>query len=526
MSDNTDKAASCNRVPFLSEDGCDRGDVDIHQFDDLPYCEEIEPTPAEIPPEVLDTPVNIPIPPPCSCINIDYKLDFGYGTSAPKATFKAVGDCCDGNYESSLSLNLPCPVPTGIRKIKTSIGYGNGSGSKETLYYAKGKDCSFSITDITHDLQIECPIKVSGTTKISISLAYGSGSSSLSKDLASGDPGKCSISMESPEFNLNLPCPIVGSGTSTLTVGVGYGTGDSSKTVDYISGSGGADCSITPLSPEIDLSIPCPLPSGGRKMTLEIDYAQTPEKRKQFAVANFDSSSCKMTMYEPDVKLTLPCPVNGTGAKKMQLEVKFAKSPSPKKKFTIAETDNKNCNIKINEPEVTLTIPCPIPSGTHKLTMGVSYGSGGTQSVPYMTGSGGSSCSMTPLDPEVNLTIPCPLDSLSFSSMIRTGRSPAFTISKIGGGGGGCSAGFLFDLTVPDNSGIGINIGCQNGPLCSQRWNPETHSMEARRGRYYIENNVINMACDCSWFTVFTATPNTRDCCDGNNDGSNDGSNE
>ena len=69
----------CNRSPFQSGDGCDRGDVNTHQFSDLPYCKPIDPTRPNIPPEILDTTWVLPVPPPCSCIDIEYKLDFkGY----------------------------------------------------------------------------------------------------------------------------------------------------------------------------------------------------------------------------------------------------------------------------------------------------------------------------------------------------------------------------------------------------------------------------------------------------------------
>ena len=457
MADTTQNTISCNRVPFLSEDGCDRGYVDIHQFDDLPYCEEIDPTPAEIPPEVLDTPVNIPIPPPCSCINIDYKLDFGYGTAAPSATFKAVGDCCSGNYESDLSLNLPCPVPAGVRKIKTSIGYGSGGNSKETTFYTGNKDgCSFGITDIIHDLSIGCPMTVSGEKSITVGIGYGDGDSKKKTAYISGDTGdKCSITPLEPEINLNLPCPVVGSGNSTLTMSVGYGTaGKVEKT--YVSTDSG-NCSITPYSPEFDLKIGCPVKvSGSKYISVGIGYGDGDSKKQVDYITGSTGSDCSITPLNPEIDLSIPCPVKETGAKEMQLEVKFAENPSPKKKFTIAETDNKNCNIKINEPEVTLTIPCPIPSGDHTLTMGVSYGDGtSSKTVPYITGSGGSSCSMTPLNPKIYLNIPCPLNSLSFTPSIRVGASPSFTITKNSGGWGGCAAGFRFDITVPRGDGGG-----------------------------------------------------------------------
>ena len=114
---------SCNRRPFLSGDGCDRGSVDINQFDDFPYCDKIDPTMPAIPPEIVDTPLQIPVPPSCACVNIKYALNFKYSKDrkfGANADFIARGDCCEGNYVSNFNLQIPCPIlGGGSKKIKS-----------------------------------------------------------------------------------------------------------------------------------------------------------------------------------------------------------------------------------------------------------------------------------------------------------------------------------------------------------------------------------------------------------------------
>ena len=78
---------SCNRQPFLSEGGCDRGSVDIRQFDDFPFCESFAPTMPEIPPEIVDTPIELPVPPSCACFNIAYAMNMKYSKERSRETW-------------------------------------------------------------------------------------------------------------------------------------------------------------------------------------------------------------------------------------------------------------------------------------------------------------------------------------------------------------------------------------------------------------------------------------------------------
>ena len=154
MSKCPEGSAPCNRTPFMSEDGCDRGDLDIHMFDDLPYCGGMEPSSAEIPPEIVDTPISLPIPPPCSCISVGYNIKAGFSKGgASTATFASKGDCCNGEYESNINLSLPCPLP----KIENFAGirYGTGTGRKKYIQSDPSK-CTLQAYDI--DLNIPCPV--------------------------------------------------------------------------------------------------------------------------------------------------------------------------------------------------------------------------------------------------------------------------------------------------------------------------------------------------------------------------------
>lgn len=262
---SAEESTSCNREPFLSGDGCDRGNVDIHQFDDLPYCDPIDPTQADIPPEIVDTPINVPIPPACSCININMKAGIGYGDGFRAGTsFKSVGDCCDGNYESNISLDIPCPIPfRGDRTITASVAYSD-SPSPQTKPFIHGELCNVNAFNVDLPLAVPCPINTP-MAQITVGIGYGEGNRKQTRRYLDNKTGRdCSLNALNPEFDLNIPCPVVGAKKGEITVGIGYGDGESRRKAQFIKAdSSPQGCSVEALSPEIDLNIPCPITSSG-----------------------------------------------------------------------------------------------------------------------------------------------------------------------------------------------------------------------------------------------------------------------
>ena len=267
---STEEQTSCNREPFLSDEECNRGNVDIHQFDDLPYCDTINPTDPAIPPEIVDTPLNIPIPPPCACINVDSKYSAGWSRGwKTEGYFKSIGDCCDGNYESKFSLSIDCPIDfTGSRTISVNAKYGNGGG--DSVPYITGSFCSVVAKDADLNIEIPCPVK-STKGSIGIGIGYGKGEGYRKYDFIKGNTKECTIEALNPEFNLQIPCPVIGASKGKITIGIGYGDGDSRATKTFFQSNAQA-CSIEALSPEINLNIPCPIKQTG-SLTLSVGFA-------------------------------------------------------------------------------------------------------------------------------------------------------------------------------------------------------------------------------------------------------------
>lgn len=217
---------ACNRQPFLSEDGCDRGNVDTHQFDDLPFCGDIYPTKPKIPPEVFDINFAIPTPPHCSCININYSYKFnGFKEKfKTKQEFKSNGDCCEGNYDSDLEFELPCPIEKIGKKVFSAElkwleeGAEEGTSFEEVYVEDKEDDCGFVPEDIKFQIGLPCPIPERVEMKANFSWDYESSSSPEPEGGFDADPvdvivrkeDDCGIEIpqESPEIKFNIPCPV------------------------------------------------------------------------------------------------------------------------------------------------------------------------------------------------------------------------------------------------------------------------------------------------------------------------------
>ena len=210
---------ACNRRPFLSDSGCDRGDVDVNQFADFPYCDPISPDDPEIPPELMDSPLYLPVPPPCACINIKHKIGFKYSTQKKfeaSASFSADGDCCEGNYNANLNLQIPCPInkkDDNAGRIKVKIDYGNGKKSDSASFLkADASSCTIEPLAPEINLNLPCPVKGEKKPKVKASIKYGSGGNSAVASYASADSKDCTIGLKDASLNLRIPCPIKNKG--------------------------------------------------------------------------------------------------------------------------------------------------------------------------------------------------------------------------------------------------------------------------------------------------------------------------
>ena len=408
-------SVACNRVPFYSGDGCDRGDVDITQFDDLPYCDPIDPTKPAVPPEVIDSPFMLPVPPPCSCININHKFDLKYGGDFnATATFKSNGDCCNGNYIANFDLQLACPIKSSDpKKITIGIGYGNGENKLTKDYISQNaKACSINPISPEFDLYIPCPVKIDGQRKIAVGISYGNGEKykEVAYVNARGDKN-CSLNLSNATLNLNIPCPIKGSSQSRLTIGVEYGNGQNKLQKPYVS-KDTANCSISTLEPEFNLNIPCPIKVSGKKnFTIKLNYGPDGNEKKIPYMEQIAGKDCKITPLEPEFDLKIPCPIKETGEKKISIEIGYGNGDR-KKRLSYVQMDSKTCEIKPKDTEFVLKIPCPIKAtGDKKITVGVSYGSGESRKQLTYVSQNNESCSITPRDAEFNIQIPCPVGS-------------------------------------------------------------------------------------------------------------------
>ena len=247
---------ACNRVPFLSDSSCFRGNVNIHKFDSFPYCSSYSYTDADVPPEIVPTQY-IPIPPPpCSCININYDVDLKWNKSNFKgiAQFDKNGDCCEGDYNTNFKLEIPCPVRKASSIVRMSIGYGLGRSTvEENIITVDPDKCEINTKTTQFDLTIPCP--VSETNKnVNMKVSYGGGGV-VSKPVVDFNPDGCTINPIDASFDLTIPCP-VSDDNQDVTMRVSYGSGEvvKGRVVDVDK----TGCTLKPVKADFDLTVPCP----------------------------------------------------------------------------------------------------------------------------------------------------------------------------------------------------------------------------------------------------------------------------
>ena len=339
--------------------------MDIHQFDDFPFCESIDPTQAEIPPEIVDTPINLPVPPACACFNIDYDLKLKYNKErkfAASAEFSANGDCCEGNYISNLNLEIPCPViGSGTsRRIKMKIGYGSGNGSADVSYLLANQDsCTIEAQNVDIDLDIPCPIQNPVDRKVKIGISYGQAFRGASAKVVEANAEKCELEILEPTFTLNIPCPVKKGVDKKIKIGISYG-----KYFNTVSGSvikTGDSCTIEANPVTFALQIPCPiLGRDGKnpKIRAKIDWGSK-QRNVSASFINTNTKECTIEPKDVNLNLEIPCPVQKREQPaKVKLGVKWGSKSYVS--ASILKTDPLNCTIEANGATFDLEIPCPI----------------------------------------------------------------------------------------------------------------------------------------------------------------------
>lgn len=290
---------ACNRQPFLSEDGCDRGNVDTHQFDDLPFCGDIYPTQPEIPPEVLETPWILPVPPHCSCIHINYNYKFnGFKEKfVTKHSFKSNGDCCEGDYDNDFEFELPCPIDKIKEKTFSAklvwLDEDDEEGTSFEKVYVKDKkdDCGFYPEDIEFQVGLPCPIPPK--VELQANFSWWDYSGDEGEKLDGYDIGPvnvftkkeddCGIAeQETPDLRFDIPCPIPKARDLRISMGWSAGRPFYNTTQRIIKRKKDNECSIDTSELAFDIHIPCPIsdaevsPGAGLWYWTQIGYTAFP----------------------------------------------------------------------------------------------------------------------------------------------------------------------------------------------------------------------------------------------------------
>ena len=560
---STIQKAACNRRPFVSEDGCDRGSVDIHQFDDFPFCDSASPTEPKVPPEIIDTPIVLPIPSPCACFNINHSFKFKYNTQRKfkaKASFAAKGDCCEGEYGAEFDLQIPCPIvgKTAVRKIKLKIDYGDSGKSALESYIKTDKDsCTIEPKDVNLNVNLPCPLPKNADKGIlKFKIGYGDKGSRDIQSFARTERDSCTIAPKDMDFDLKIPCPIRESGTKKLKIGISYGS-KQEATASFVKTSKDS-CEIEVKNMDMTLQLPCPIKKNDKKVTIGIDWGSG-NKKEAKKIIEADSINCKIEALEESFDLQIPCPVIGNaGDKKIKASIKYGNGRSstsaiylktntdnctiegqdnvalnlnlpcpikgtekkPKIKAQVKygnstgqksaefiEQDKDNCTINGKDASLDLQIKCPVigNAGDKKIKASIKYGSGHSFTSAIYLKTNTESCNIEVQDEvALNLQIPCPVSKtkLVFStSFANTDDSNgSFYIAQ--DMVDGCSRSIKFKVKFPGSVKAQIDAKV----LYDIQYNTVEHKLQVK----YIDLKTGEK--DSSWTDVFTAVPHTGSC--------------
>ena len=432
-------AVSCNRKPFVSDESCDRGSVDTNMFSDLPFCDKISPTMPEIPPEIVDPEIVMPIPPPCACVYIDYKFDFGGykdGFSA-KTEFKAKGDCCEGAYDTKFELEFPCPVNNfGQKKFKATIDWGEKQVHEQT-YIEPQSDCGIDPHDITFTVGLPCPI-IGERSGIGINLGWDYPTSG-STVVSSRDGSKCGLNLIEGSVDIGLPCPI-GQGSATININMDW---DSPVSGTATVASKSSDCAIELESGTVNIGLPCPITGRRSKMSLALGWDRP--NYGSALLATKGDRDCSLEMREETLQLGLPCPVSGVDAS-VAVNIGWDE-PSRDKKTVLRQSEG--CSLDAESADLTIGLPCPI-NGAGNAKIEIGYGKK-FKSQEKQIAHRPEDCSLSFDNPTFELKIPCPLNEIKFNGSVKSGDKWGIDVQS-SNGKEECSKNFTISLSVPSGS--------------------------------------------------------------------------
>ena len=425
----TPLADGCNRRPFLSEGDCDRGEVDIHLFDDFPICGPINPTPPEIPPNLVETQWVLPTPPACTCVDIDYKFKFGGYKDEfnAKGEFRSVGDCCEGEYETEFNFDLPCPIGDfGEKKIKVSTGWNCDSKDEQTYIKPCEDECCIDPSDIDIKVGLPCPIDGNGDSEISIKLDWDKEKSQKKKFLTSknsegcgdGEADDCQLTPENPEFEIGLPCPIpedLESKKVTIKTGWNCSTSDEKPIIKKCND----DCCIDVKESTFHIGLPCPIDGDGdSKISIKLGWDKSESQTENFLTSKNSAGcgdggedDCKITPANPEFEIGLPCPIPDTlNDKKVKIKIDWKDKREDEAPIIKKVADE--CSIDVDTTGFDIGLPCPIPDDK-KVEIKIDWTDLGDDSKKddkqSVIKKKADDCSIDTADTTFNIGLPCPI---------------------------------------------------------------------------------------------------------------------
>ena len=517
--------ASCNHEPFANDSECERSPadspVDVRQFHDFPFCDVFSPSPPETPPEIRGTSIDVVIPTPCSCIDIDYEVKAVLG-GMTVSNFSAVGDCCEGNYSAELTFALPCPFGGKDEDdggepeydAKVTLEYCGASTSAE-YEYVNVIDCDAKMRPVDMKLCIPCPFTGAGTSTLTMSALVSSCKGLMdSADIASVS-NQCSLSLPGSErILLCVACPFSLRpydkshelskpeeyrisekeselhGKEIVQVSVEYGDGPRSMKLPFLSvhgvdlGNGELECGMEAESANFALQIPCPIEvdSSGRKepgvVSGRIRYGHGKNKIVKHIVKKrsgqtggasgaYDyTSECNIEVENADFDLEIPCPIVGGGG--LSVEVGYVPSKEWKEEDVRTNVIRSvgECSLVVENIHFNLALPCPVEkseNGVDEVAVSVSYGNGpSTARGTYIEADDACHLSTKPL--KLDLQLPCPVSDVNgtINASVLFGDGPSKVVKTFridnGQSASGRSSSCNLSVGAPDSESLDFDL--------------------------------------------------------------------
>ena len=390
---------ACTRVPFFSDAVCDRGDVDINQFSDFPFCDIFSPSEPPVPPELAEDAVVVDMPVDCTCVNITHKMS---PDRSAASEFQSISDCCLGNYLADLRVDVPCPLGDNKKaKMSMSVSYGcQESAAPEQLLEYNGS-CSVEAKDVDFNLCVPCPV-TGAAGGINASLHWGEDSEIVPFRIIPNEDD-CSLSVESGTFNIGIPCVLNGI-DETLDIELLYCDFESEDDVamvvgiDHVDDNHFVSCSFNVESSDFNLCIPCPIvPSVGK---LEVSAGLKSGRSEEKSVQVLKVEECSLKALSGSLDLDVPCPI-GFGSGGLSIETIFGE-----KIDTVSIVDVSDCYVAPLLTDLKVNVPCPVAGGNGELSASIRYGDKKTAAGSVVSVDG---CSISANNDHLDVQVPCPL---------------------------------------------------------------------------------------------------------------------